>query len=144
MKNIILLLGLTAFFQPSIINAATPHLNTAIEFINVYHPQTATQGNIDMMMAGMFNKKSLPISKRNKISAFLLKKLQSKEYRSGLANIYMGEFNQDELKELIVFYKSSLGKRTLISMPKINSETMRFSDIYFNSISSEFNEILSN
>jgi len=122
--------------------ASNSHLDKAIDFVNLYHPQTATEGNVEMVLGSIL--KTNPSWKKNskEIRQFFLRKLSSNEYRHALARIYMSEFTENELKELSTFYATSLGKRTIKSMPKVNYLTMQMSNGYFKAIMPELVSII--
>jgi hypothetical protein len=55
----------------------------------------------------------------NEVAAIILQKLagREKEIGDGWANIYANEFSEQELKDLVAFYKSPLGRKWLGTQP---------------------------
>ena len=53
---------------------------------------------------------------------------REKEIGDGMAQVYANEFSEQELKDLVVFYKSPLGQKLLVSEPR----AIQFSMSYMN------------
>jgi uncharacterized protein len=51
---------------------------------------------------------------------------REKEIGDGMANVYAGEFTEQELKDLLTFYKSPLGQKLLTSEPKAIQGSMAY------------------
>ena len=51
---------------------------------------------------------------------------REKEIGDGMAAVYVSEFSEQELKDLVVFYKSPLGQKLLLAEPKAISQSMAF------------------
>ncbi|KWV50888.1 hypothetical protein AS156_13690 [Bradyrhizobium macuxiense] len=51
---------------------------------------------------------------------------REKEIGEGMAQIYASEFSEQELKDLVVFYKSPLGQKLLNSEPKAINESLNY------------------
>jgi hypothetical protein len=51
---------------------------------------------------------------------------REKEIGDGMAAVYVSEFSEQELKDLVVFYKSALGQKLLAAEPKAISQSMAF------------------
>lgn len=51
---------------------------------------------------------------------------REKEIGEGMAQIYASEFTEQELKDLVVFYKSPLGQKLLTSEPKAINESLNY------------------
>ena len=56
----------------------------------------------------------------NEVSVIIAQKLAGRESEigEGMAKIYAGEFTEQELKDLVTFYKSPLGVKLLATEPK--------------------------
>lgn len=59
------------------------------------------------------------------------------EIGNQLANLYATSFTEQELKDLLAFYKSPLGKKLLIEQPKIADASLRFAQNWANALSDE-------
>src|ERR1700761_933676 len=51
---------------------------------------------------------------------------REQEIGDGMANIYASEFTEQELKDLVTFYKSTLGQKLLATEPKTIQASMTF------------------
>jgi uncharacterized protein len=51
---------------------------------------------------------------------------REKEIGDGMAAVYVSEFSEQELKDLVTFYKSPLGQKLLAAEPKAISQSMAF------------------
>jgi uncharacterized protein len=61
---------------------------------------------------------------------------KEKEIGEGMAQIYCNEFSEQELKDLVVFYKSPLGQKLLANEPR----AIQFSMSYMNQWAQQFSE----
>jgi uncharacterized protein len=66
----------------------------------------------------------------NDVSIVVAKNLsgREKEIGDGMAKVYANEFSEQELKDLVTFYKSPLGQKLLVSEPR----AIQFSMSYMN------------
>lgn len=53
---------------------------------------------------------------------------REKEIGDGMAQVYASEFTEQELKDLVTFYKSPLGKKLIAAEPKAIALSMNFMD----------------
>jgi hypothetical protein len=74
----------------------------------------------------------------NEVAVVVAKKLagREKEIGEGMAKIYANEFTEQELKELVAFYKSPLGQKLLAAEPR----AIQFSMSYMNQWAQNFAE----
>ena len=61
---------------------------------------------------------------------------REKEVGEGMAQVFCNEFNEQELKDLVTFYKSPLGQKLLVSEPR----AIQFSMAYMNQWAQNFAE----
>jgi hypothetical protein len=61
---------------------------------------------------------------------------REKEIGEGMAKVYANEFTEQELKDLVTFYKSPLGQKLLASEPR----AIQFSMTYMNQWAQQFAE----
>jgi hypothetical protein len=61
---------------------------------------------------------------------------KEKEIGEGMAQVYCNEFSEQELKDLVAFYKSPLGQKMLLSEPR----AIQFSMAYMNQWAQNFAE----
>ena len=76
----------------------------------------------------------------NEVAVIVAQKLagREKEIGDGMANIYANEFSEQELKDLVTFYKSPLGQKLLVSEPR----AIQFSMSYMNGWAQNFAEVV--
>jgi uncharacterized protein len=63
---------------------------------------------------------------------------REKEIGDGMAKIYANEFSEQELKDLVTFYKSPLGQKLLSTEPR----AIQFSMAYMNQWAQLFSEVV--
>ena len=59
------------------------------------------------------------------------------EISAEIAKIYTEHFTEQELKELLAFYKSPLGKKLLTEQPKVADASLKFAQDWANKLSDE-------
>jgi uncharacterized protein len=76
----------------------------------------------------------------NEVAAIVAKNLAGREQEigDGMAKVYANEFTEQELKDLVTFYKSPLGQKLLASEPR----AIQFSMSYMNAWAQQFAEVV--
>ncbi len=76
----------------------------------------------------------------NEVAVIVAKNLagREKEIGDGMAQVYANEFTEQELKDLVTFYKSTLGQKLLSSEPR----AIQFSMSYMNQWAQQFAETI--
>ena len=76
----------------------------------------------------------------NEVAVIVAKNLagREKEIGDGMAQVYANEFTEQELKDLVTFYKSPLGQKLLASEPR----AIQFSMSYMNQWAQSFAEVI--
>jgi hypothetical protein len=76
----------------------------------------------------------------NEVAVIVAQKLagREKEIGEGMAQVYAGQFSEQELKDLVTFYKSPLGQKLLTTEPKAIQMSMG----YMNQWAQQFAEIV--
>jgi len=76
----------------------------------------------------------------NEVAVIVAKNLagREKEIGEGMAQIYANEFTEQELKDLVIFYKSPLGQKLLANEPRAIQSSMA----YMNQWAQQFGEIV--
>jgi uncharacterized protein len=77
----------------------------------------------------------------NEVAVIVAQKLagREKEIGDGMAQVYAGEFTEQELKDLVTFYKSPLGQKLLAAEPKAIQMSMGFMNQWAQSFSEMVN-----
>ena len=76
----------------------------------------------------------------NEVAVIVAKALagREKEIGDGMAQVYANEFTEQELKDLVAFYKSPLGQKLLANEPR----AIQFSMSYMNQWAQTFAEVI--
>jgi hypothetical protein len=76
----------------------------------------------------------------NEVAVIVAKELagREKEIGDGMAKIYASQFTEQELKELVTFYKSPLGQKLIAQEPKAIEASMG----YMNQWAQQFSEVV--
>ncbi|HLG81629.1 MAG TPA: DUF2059 domain-containing protein [Bradyrhizobium sp.] len=76
----------------------------------------------------------------NEVAVIVTQRLagREKEIGDGMAQIYCNEFTEQELKDLVTFYKSPLGQKLLTNEPR----AIQFSMSYMNQWAQQFADIV--
>ena len=76
----------------------------------------------------------------NEVAVIVAQKLagREKEIGEGMAKIYANEFTEQELKDIVTFYKSPLGAKLLATEPR----AIQFSMSYMNQWAQNFAEVI--
>ena len=76
----------------------------------------------------------------NEVAEIVAKNLagREKEIGDGMAQVYANEFTEQELKDLVTFYKSTLGQKLLANEPR----AIQFSMSYMNQWAQQFAETI--
>jgi hypothetical protein len=98
-------------------------------------PNLVEQTKNTLLQANLNYQKDL-----NEVAVIVAKNLagREKEIGDGMAQIYTNEFSEQELKDLVTFYKSPLGTKLLQSEPR----AIQFSMSYMNAWAQQFAEVI--
>jgi hypothetical protein len=121
--------------SPSAIAAAKEILamkNASAMYANAV-PNIVQQTKDQLMQSNLNYQKDL-----NEVAVVVAQKLagREKEIGEGMAKVYANEFSEQELKDLVTFYKSPLGQKLLASEPR----AIQFSMSYMNQWAQSFAE----
>jgi hypothetical protein len=77
----------------------------------------------------------------NEVAVIVAKNLagREKEIGDGMAQIYATEFTEQELKDLVTFYKSPLGQKLIASEPKAIQSSMAYMNVWAQSFAEVIN-----
>jgi hypothetical protein len=106
--------------------------NAAAMYANAV-PNIVEQTKAQLLQTNLNFQKDL-----NEVALIVAKNLagREKEIGEGMAQIYASEFTEQELKDLVTFYKSPLGQKLLSTEPK----AIQFSMGYMNQWAQQFAE----
>ncbi len=96
-------------------------------------PNIVQQTKDQLMQSNLNYQKDL-----NEVAVIVAQKFagREKEIGDGMAKVYASEFTEQELKDLVTFYKSPLGQKLLMSEPR----AIQFSMSYMNQWAQQFAE----
>jgi uncharacterized protein len=108
--------------------------NAAAMYANAV-PNLVEQTKNTLMQSNLNYQKDL-----NEVAVIVAKTLagREKEIGEGMAQVYANEFTEQELKDLVTFYKSPLGQKLLASEPR----AIQFSMSYMNQWAQAFAETI--
>jgi hypothetical protein len=108
--------------------------NAAAMYANAV-PNLVEQTKNALMQSNLNYQKDL-----NEVAVIVAKTLagREKEIGEGMAQVYANEFTEQELKDLVTFYKSTLGQKLLSSEPR----AIQFSMSYMNQWAQQFAETI--
>jgi hypothetical protein len=86
-------------------------------------PNLVAQTKDALLQANLNYQKDL-----NEVAVIVAQQLagREKEIGEGMAKVYAGEFTEQELKDLVTFYKSALGQKLLSTEPKAIQMSMGY------------------
>jgi uncharacterized protein len=86
-------------------------------------PNLVAQTKYALLQANLNYQKDL-----NEVAVVVAQSLagREKEIGEGMAKVYAGEFTEQELKDLVTFYKSALGQKLLSTEPKAIQMSMGY------------------
>jgi hypothetical protein len=78
----------------------------------------------------------------NEVAAIVAKNFAGRENEigEGMAQIYTNEFSEQELKDLVTFYKTPLGQKLLINEPRAISNSMGWMNLWAQEFGVKVNE----
>jgi uncharacterized protein len=91
---------------------------------------------------GDASKKALLESYQAKANAVLEKAVGWKQVKPQLIELYASSFSESELKDLIVFYQSPLGKKLMEKMPALSAQSAQLTQKRLETAVPEVNQLL--
>ena len=98
-------------------------------------PNIVQQTRDQLMQSNLNYQKDL-----NEVAVIVAQKLagREKEIGEGMATVYANEFTEQELKDLVTFYKTPLGQKLLSTEPR----AIQFSMSFMNQWAQQFGEVV--
>ncbi|MFD2231614.1 DUF2059 domain-containing protein [Alkalimarinus sediminis] len=132
-KKLIVLL--TLVFATSMVSAdAAKHRALAEEMLEVSKASSVLDNmsqQVNVMFAQTVQQMNLPQERQaeaekyqQRLNAIMKEELSWEKLKGQFADVYVDVFNEQELKELVEFYKSPLGQKLIIKMPQLMQESM--------------------
>ena len=112
------LIGALAVLSPATTRAdETSHRKATETLFALTGMETLIGQSIDQMLAIQVQQNPALAQFQPQMKAFLNKYMSWASLKDDMAKLYMAEFTEAELNELIKFYQTPLGKKTIQKMP---------------------------
>ncbi len=122
-KHVYVLLSLL-LFVPRIGFSQTnsDHYRAALELLDVVNAEKAFKSAIDITLTAQLKANPNLGPFEDILRSFLAKYANWSNLKAGVAELYMNEFTENELREMINFYKTETGKKAAEKMPILFSK----------------------
>jgi hypothetical protein len=95
------------------------HRQAAEALLNLMDMDNLMNESIDQMLEMQVKQNPAIGPFKDEMKKFLSKYMSWSTMKGDMVKIYMAEFTEQELKELLAFYQTPLGKKTVAKMPKL-------------------------
>ena len=95
------------------------HRQAAETLLNLMDMDKLMSESIDQMLEMQVKQNPAIGQFKDEMKKFLSKYMSWSAMKGDMVKIYMSEFTEQELKELLAFYQTPLGKKTIAKMPKL-------------------------
>lgn len=136
---------------PALADSAS-HAANAEQFLKLAHADklaVPVYAQVQQMFAQRFaqaqapeTKKALLESYQAKANAALDKAVAWDKLKPGMVKLYTDNFSESELKDLIAFYQSPLGKKVLEKMPTLTAQSAQMTQAKLEAAVPEVNKLL--
>jgi uncharacterized protein len=116
--SLVFALSLSALSAPAYADA-TSHRKVALKLCETLGMAKMMNSSIDVMLKGQVQANPQLASKEPQMRAFFAKYLSWESLKEDFLKIYMEAFTEAELTQLIAFYETPVGKKTLSVMPTL-------------------------
>ncbi|HEX8280611.1 MAG TPA: DUF2059 domain-containing protein [Chthoniobacterales bacterium] len=118
-----LVIAALALLQPTVSRAdEASHRKSAEALLNSMQMETLLNQSIDQMLQMQIRQNPAIAPYQAEMKAFLGKYMSWPSMKDDMVKIYVAEFSEPELKELLSFYSTPLGKKTVEKMPALMSK----------------------
>lgn len=137
---------------PLVMADAASHAADAERFLKLAHADKLTvpvYSQVQQMFAQRFAESQAPQSKQALLESYQAKANTALDKAVGwdklkpdMVKLYTSHFNEQELKDLIAFYESPLGKKVLQKMPTLTARSAELTQSKLESAVPEVNKLL--
>jgi hypothetical protein len=92
---------------------------TILEFFQVANMESVMQKSVDVMLTAQIRANPQLAPHEAKMRQFFNKYMSWKSLQDDFIAIYQKAFTEDEFKQILAFYKTPVGKKTLQELPKL-------------------------
>ncbi len=110
---------LSSFVSLSVAQDSSTHLAAAVEFLSTLNMQQVLSQTLDGSLKYQLKTNPQLAPYQDIMRSFLTKYMSWESLKDSLATIYAQEFTEDEIRALIDFYKTDLGRKTLETFPAL-------------------------
>ena len=131
---------------------AASHAANAETFLKLAHADKLTApiyAQVDQLFAQRFAQAQAPESKKAQLETYQAKAKASLDKAVGwdklkpeMVKLYTSSFSEQELKDLIAFYQSPLGKKVQETMPRVTAESAQMAQGKLETAVPEVNKLL--
>jgi hypothetical protein len=131
MHSALLVLLLAAADPAASQPALTEQRSLALQLVELVQPESSYRAGLQQMMDQMLpsleaqaraSGKTLPADTRQRMNAVLLEVVPYGEMKAWSADIYARRFSSAELKQLLQFYRTPVGRKLASKLPEIMGE----------------------
>jgi hypothetical protein len=90
-----------------------------IEFFQIANMEVVMQKSVDAMLSAQVQANPQLAPHEAKMRQFLNKYMSWKSLQDDFIRIYQKAFTEDEFKQIVAFYKTPVGQKTLQELPKL-------------------------
>ncbi len=95
------------------------HVNAAIELLVLMNMNDLISKSVDTMLDIQIQQNPSLVNYKGTIQEFLKKYMNWDYLKNEFVKLYKEEFTENELRDMITFYKTETGKKTLLQMPTL-------------------------
>ncbi len=123
MKLLLPILIALSLLQPNALRAdEASHKKAAESLLALMGLEKLLSQSVDQMLAMQVQQNPSLAPYQAQMKTFLNKYMSWPSLKEDLAKVYMAEFTESELNDLIKFYQTPLGKKTVEKMPSLMSK----------------------
>jgi uncharacterized protein len=121
MKSFLCTLMIVVVFgqMPAVRASDATHRAAAEALLNLMDMDNLMSQSIDQMLDMQVKQNPAIGQFKDQMKTFLAKYMSWASMKEDMIKIYTDEFTEQELKELLAFYQTPLGKKTVQKMPKL-------------------------
>jgi hypothetical protein len=144
-KRLILVAALAAVIPAAVSGADKPkdtHFLAAMRLLKITNTEKTLDTSMNQMLKIQMQAKPALRPYENVMKKFLRKYISWDTLKNDLAKLYMAEFTEKELNEIIAFYKTPTGKKAIEKIPVIMQKSAQLSVQRIQEHKSELQEMI--
>jgi hypothetical protein len=108
--------------EPAARSAAAPsasHLKTATELLELVHVDRSTADALDVVLKAQLRHQPKLAPYEDTLRAFMQKYMSWESLKGDYARIYAEAFSEEELRQMIAFYRTPTGQKAIKMIPEL-------------------------